>query len=117
MSLKLKQFKGLRIIPEDGTASSSWKVLNKGEFVHAMGIQAPEGTQFRLNSEDGDLITIGRTQLYELDLRNGLGIINEIYVVDAKVASSEPADILIDVLYEDGAADIPSVAIEEAEQQ
>ena len=117
MSLKIKQYVGY--IDQNsittGTPSQPWDVL-KNEFVHAFGIQAPEGTQFSINGSNSR-ITIGRTQIYELDLRNGLGIINKIEVHGASLAETTTPNIIIDILYEDSAGDIATTAIEEAEKR
>ena len=123
MSLKLKQYKGRT------GSGNPWDVLQLGEYVHAFGIQAPQGTKFKLNGGNDEII-IGATGIYELDLRGGLGIINKIVVLDAasfdssdeqsgtnSVQQDSSATVLIDILYEDGSTEISTYAIEEAERK
>lgn len=74
-------------------------ILDEGELVSMLGIQATPGTPFKLNG--GGEIQIGFYGTYELDLSRFGGLIKSIEV---KPAASYPKDakIIIDILYELG---------------
>lgn len=90
---------------------TNWHSILRGESVIALGIQGPAGTKFYLNGNANDIITLGATKIYELDLRNGLGTIIELQIQAVEVGDQ----VMIDILYESANTIIPTSQIEEAE--
>ena len=90
---------------DQGDDGSDFK-LKKGtafnEFtpIVQLGIQGLPGTQFGVNRND-DLITIGNTGVYELDLNAQVSIEKLIFTQDSLTAidKSETACLIIDILY------------------
>ena len=87
MSKKIYQFTGLK--------ETNKNILENGYFpVIKLGIQGPEGTKFKLNN--GGEISIGRYNIYELDLTNLGGLITSLIFV------SDPTGVIVDIVYEGG---------------
>ena len=89
---------------------TDWHSILQGESVIALGMQGPAGTKFYLNGNANDVITLGATGIYELDLRNGLGTITAL-----NIQAEQSAKVMIDILYESANTIIPTSQIQEAE--
>ena len=113
MSIMPKQFRGLT---STDPKYSKWNVLAEDGIVAvSLGIQAPSNTAFKINTEnDNDIIYIGATGIYELNLQQGLGTITSLTILNAKeigqedivAEEDEENTILIDILYEASNSDL-----------
>lgn len=99
---KIHQFK----ITKDTELSKEKNILEISNTViyspvSQVGIFAPEKTKFSFDGgSDGHWIEIGKYNIYELDLSNGLGAITSIYIDTSEIEDIDYS-ILVDIVYEE----------------
>lgn len=89
MAKRIHQFQGI------SKSQISENILANYAPVIQLGIQAPQGTKFKIN-ESNNYIVMGQIGIYELDLTN-LGV----YIYSLKFDQSNE-NIIVDIIYEGG---------------
>ena len=90
----MKQIKQLQI-----TSANETKNQLAGLSVYQIGIQAPQGTQFKLNN--GGIIHIGKTGIYELDVTD-IGVLDSLIVIQLENGATMYVDIVCDEIQQGG---------------
>lgn len=90
------------------TSTSNFQFFENNEIVTKLGIQAPPGCVFQVNTNDNaGSITIGLYGIYEIDLSGGLGTIQSLSTNVEQLTTINQTDafvqinkIIVDYVYE-----------------